>query len=129
MSIQEVNHFVTLYHDVHRLRDHIARTSFAERVAALRLIRAFIERERSTRDRAIAKAEATLPAARKAIDAARQALSDAQAAERAIIASIDRAKQQFGATAGVLELRAHDHHTPAELAAALVPADTAAVVA
>jgi hypothetical protein len=114
---------VDLYLNASRLREFIAGASFAERVAAIREVRGFVSDARLTRDTAIAAAESALPDARAAVSTARQALAQAQTAESALTARIDHATQVFSATAGVVESRMLDCHTPAELAAAQAPAD------
>jgi hypothetical protein len=101
-----------------RLREHITNTSFAERVDTLRHVQTFVKNARATRDTAIETAQLALSKARQAIAYARQALAQAQAGEAALLASIERAEQEFSATAGIIEILVIDHHTAAELAAA-----------
>jgi hypothetical protein len=112
---------IELYSNVDRLREHVSTATHAEKVAALRHVRGFVAAKRKARDFAIANVEASLPAVRAKVAEAKRALEQAQEAERTHIAAIDSAKQEFSATAGVLESRAMDHHSAHELAAADAP--------
>jgi hypothetical protein len=117
---------IDLYLNRDRLHEHVRTASHAEKVATLRQVRQYVADQRLTRDNAVASAEASVPAARKAMEAADEAARQALAAYNETVGRINRWKQAFELTAAVLELRVDEYHTPHEIAAADAPEAAAA---
>ena len=80
-----------------------------ERMQARADVRRFVAAERGKRDKEIAAAEAELHSARKAIAEARAVVARADAVERDLISRINRARQAFDLTAGVVEHRLDEY--------------------
>jgi hypothetical protein len=102
------------------LHEFFSQATPAQRLQAREHVKKFIAAEREKRDKEIAAAEAAVSTARSAVAEAKGAVARAEAVEHDQIARINRARQAFDTTAGVLEHRLDDydptHRNAAEVA-------------